>query len=169
MVSGTPGTGKSTLCQKIKEKYQNGPLEVVNIGAFAKDNAYLGQYDDDRECPEIDEDAVIDNLEPRMSGGEATMVIDYHATDFFPERWFDAVFVLRTNNTLLYDRLNARGYSQKKLEENLQCEIFQTILDEAKESYREEIVHELTSESERDIDSNAERIVQWIQNWKCNN
>jgi len=169
LVSGTPGVGKSTLCQKIKEKYQGGPLEVVNIGQFAKDHGYLGQYDAERECPEIDEDAVIDNLEPRMSGGESVMVIDYHATDFFPERWFDAVFVLRTNNTLLYDRLNARGYSQKKVEENLQCEIFQTILDEARESYREEIVHELTSESEQDIESNADRIVQWMQNWKSDN
>jgi len=169
LVSGTPGTGKSTLCAKIREKYVGGPLEVVNIGQLAKEAGYLGQYDTDRECPEIDEDAVIDNLEPRMSEGEVTMVIDYHATDFFPERWFDAVFVLRTNNTLLYDRLSARGYAQKKLEENLQCEIFQTILDEAKESYREEIVHELTSENEQDIESNADRIVQWIQNWKAEN
>ena len=54
----------------------------------------------------------------------------------FPERWFDLVLVLRCNNTLLFDRLNTRGYSGRKLEENLQAEIFQTILDEAKESYR---------------------------------
>ena len=39
-------------------------------------------------------------------------------------------------STLLYDRLQYRGYSGRKLEENLQSEIFQTILDEAKESYR---------------------------------
>jgi len=55
------------------------------------------------------------------------------------------------------------------VEENLQCEIFQTILDEAKESYREEIVHELTSESQEDIESNAGRIVQWIEAWKSQN
>ena len=27
---------------------------------------------------------------------------------FFPERWFDIVFVLRTNNTRLFDRLEQR-------------------------------------------------------------
>ena len=56
----------------------------------------------------------------------------------FPERWFDLVLVVRCNNTLLWDRLQARGYTGRKLEENLQAEIFQTILDEAKESYRQD-------------------------------
>jgi len=35
-------------------------------------------------------------------------IVEYHGCDFFPERWFDAVFVLRTDNTLLYDRLQQR-------------------------------------------------------------
>ena len=38
-------------------------------------------------------------------GGNA---VEYHSSDFFPERWFDAVFVLRTDNTILYDRLQQR-------------------------------------------------------------
>ena len=39
---------------------------------------------------------------------EGGNMVDYHACDFFPERWFDAVFVLRTDNTILYDRLAKR-------------------------------------------------------------
>jgi len=172
LVTGTPGVGKSSLCQRVKDKYTSGPVDVVNIGQLAKDRGFLGDFDAERDCPEIDEDAIVDCLEPRMSsdsGDAPTMVVDYHATDFFPERWFDAVFVLRTNNTLLYDRLKARGYTDKKVEENLQCEIFQTILDEAKESYREEIVHELVSDSQEDLESNADRIVAWIDCWKASN
>lgn len=41
-----------------------------------------------------------------MQGGG--IVVEYHGCDFFPERWFDAVFVLRTDNTVLYDRLVQR-------------------------------------------------------------
>ena len=37
-------------------------------------------------------------------------IVEYHGCDFFPERWFDAVFVLRTDNTILYDRLQLRYY-----------------------------------------------------------
>jgi broad-specificity NMP kinase len=35
------------------------------------------------------------------------------------------VVVLTTDNTILYDRLVKRGYSQHKVEENVQCEIMQ--------------------------------------------
>ena len=38
-------------------------------------------------------------------------VVEYHSCDFFPERWFDLVVVLTTDNASLYDRLAARGYS----------------------------------------------------------
>ena len=39
---------------------------------------------------------------------EGGNIVDYHGCDFFPERWFDIVFVLRTNNTILYERLEQR-------------------------------------------------------------
>ena len=42
----------------------------------------------------------------------------------------------------------------------------QVILDEARESYQEEIVIELPSNSIEDIDSNVERTVGWLQRWK---
>ena len=49
---------------------------------------------------------VIDELEDQMS--EGGNIVDYHGCDFFPERWFDIVFVLQTNNTILYERLEKR-------------------------------------------------------------
>jgi len=90
------------------------------------------------------------------------------AVIFFPQRWFDIVFVLRTDNTVLYDRLSTRGYSGKKLQDNVQCEIFQTILDEAKESYPPQIVFELQSNTPDDMESNIEKITQWIEQHKQN-
>jgi len=50
---------------------------------------------------------VIDELEERMSKGGN--IVDYHSCEFFPERWFDIVFVLRTDNTILYKRLQQRS------------------------------------------------------------
>ena len=51
----------------------------------------------------------MDELEDQMC--EGGNVVDYHGCDFFPERWFDIVFVLRTNNTILYKRLEQRYIS----------------------------------------------------------
>jgi adenylate kinase len=74
--------------------------------------------------------------------------------------------VLRCDSTVLYDRLTARGYKDKKLEENMDSEIMQVLLDEAREAYKEEIVVELRSDSADDVEGNLERIEQWIENWK---
>jgi len=35
-------------------------------------------------------------------------IVDFHSCDFFPERWFDLVVVLRTYNEILYPRLEKR-------------------------------------------------------------
>ncbi len=42
-------------------------------------------------------------------------------------------------------------------------------MEEARESYDEEIVVELKSETDADIEENCERIGQWLQNWKEQN
>ena len=47
-----------------------------------------------------------DELEDVME--EGGNIVDYHGCDFFPERWFDCVVVLQTDNTILYDRLSRR-------------------------------------------------------------
>ncbi len=99
---------------------------------------------------------------------EGGNLIDYHGCDFFPERWFDIIFVLRTDNTLLYERLEKRAYNPRKIQENVQCEIFQTILDEAKESYNPDIVVELASNTPDDMEKNLAQIQTWIKNWKAN-
>lgn len=59
-----------------------------------------------------------------------------------------------------------RGYAQEKISNNIQCEIFQTILDEAKESYKEDIVHELVSNVPEELERNVEIICQFIQTWR---
>ena len=100
--------------------------------------------------PIFDEDMVCDELEPLMSerGG---IILEFHSCDFFPERWFQLVVLLRCNNTDLYDRLLARGYNEKKITENIECEIMDVLKDEVMESYQEEIIVELQSEKVDDM------------------
>ena len=69
----------------------------------------------------------------------------------------------------MYERLEKRSYSQRKIQENVQCEIFQTILDEARDSYKPEIVIEMNSNTPDDMEKNLNQIQTWIKNWKTNN
>ena len=96
----------------------------------------------------------------------AEHVVDYHSAELFPERWFDLVLVLRADNSVLYSRLESRGYSDKKLADNVEAEIMQVILDEAREAYREEIVIELPSNTIEDMEANLTRTMQWLENWR---
>ena len=45
----------------------------------------------------------------------------------------------------------------------------EVILQEARESYDEEIVVELTSDTPDEMDSNVERIEAWVEQWKRDN
>lgn len=62
--------------------------------------------------------------------------------------------------------LSCRGYKQAKLQENLDAEIMQVLLDEARESFDERLVIELRSETDEDLAANCGRIEQWIVDWR---
>lgn len=63
----------------------------------------------------------------------------------------------------------ARGYSEKKVGENVECEIMQVVLEEAKEAYPEEAVHEVVSNRLEELESNVGRVVQWLDSWRSDN
>lgn len=62
-----------------------------------------------------------------------------------------------------------RKYPEAKLQENMDSEIMEVLLQEAKDSYDEEIVVELQSVTTDEMESNVERIEQWLEQWKQNN
>jgi len=107
---------------------------------------------------------VCDALEDDLADGG--IIVDYHGCDFFPERWFDLVIVLQTENGVLWERLEKRGYGTKKLQENVQCEIMHVIAEEARESYAEEIVHCIPSNTADEMEQNVERLAAWVTSWK---
>ena len=58
-----------------------------------------------------------------------------------------------------------RDYNEQKIVDNIQCEIFQTILEEARENYSDSIVHELCSNLPEDMEKNLEAIIHFISEW----
>lgn len=59
------------------------------------------------------------------------------------------------------------GYSAKKINENVEAEIFGVVAEEARESYKEEIVQEVTSNSMTDMGETVDRVVAWLDSWKA--
>lgn len=165
LISGTPGTGKSTLARAVAERTG---LTYLNVGDLIKEKGFHAGKDTEFDAfilDEASEDKLLDDMEPLL-GEKGGFVVEFHSVDLFPERWFDLVLVLRTDNTVLFDRLKARGYSDKKIEENITAEIMCVVLEEAQESYDAAIVHALDSNTTDDLDSSIERVTQWLEAWK---
>uniref|UniRef100_A0A5B7BDG9 Adenylate kinase isoenzyme 6 homolog n=1 Tax=Davidia involucrata TaxID=16924 RepID=A0A5B7BDG9_DAVIN len=160
LVTGTPGTGKTTMSSALAEATE---FRHINVGELVKEKNLHDGWDDEFDCHIINEDLVCDELEDMME--EGGIILDYHGCDFFPERWFDRVVVLQTENSVLYDRLSKRGYTGSKLTNNIECEIFQVLLEEAKDSYPEDIVVGLRSDSVDDINRNVATLTDWVRSW----
>jgi adenylate kinase len=143
-------------------------MKHLNIGEIIKENKCYEGRDEELDTHILDEDKLLDVLEGLID--EATeegvgVVADFHVCEIFPERWFDLVLVLRTRTEVLFDRLTNRGYSEKKRSENMECEIMQVILDEAKEGYDAAIVHEVSSNTVEEMEGNIQRVKDWSTQW----
>lgn len=144
----------------------------ICVGDLAKQHKCYDGRDEELDSFILDEDKLIDAMEPLISTADEEgtgVVADYHMCEVFPERYFDLVLVLRANTEILYDRLVAREYSEKKRSENMESEIMQVVLDEAKEAYVPEIVHEVQSNTIDDMENNVTRVQDWTKQWIADN
>lgn len=55
------------------------------------------------------------------------------------------------------------------MQENIDSEIMEVLSQEARESYDEEIVVELQSNTAEEMETNIERIEGWLKQWKEDN
>ncbi|KAL7527916.1 hypothetical protein ACHAXR_002187 [Thalassiosira sp. AJA248-18] len=169
LVTGTPGVGKTATASLIAEAIG---LKHINVGEIIKQHKCYDGHDDALDTHILDEDKLLDlmeNMFQECADDNMGIVADYHSCELFPERWFDLVLVLRAKTDVLYDRLTSRGYNEKKRSENLEAEIMQVVLDEAKESYDLEIVQEVPSNTVEEMENTVERCKQWTEQWAANN
>ncbi len=141
-------------------------MRILSIGDIVRHRNLHEGYDEEWGAYTVDDDKLLDSIEEEVLDGGC--IIDWHECSLFPKSWIDLVIVLRCDHTVLWDRLSARGYSEKKIQENNEAEIMQVVWDDARESYDEEIVVQLESRSVDEIEPNIERIALWINNYKCN-
>ncbi|EON96112.1 putative pos9-activating factor fap7 protein [Phaeoacremonium minimum UCRPA7] len=164
IITGTPGVGKTTHCEVLAGKTG---LRHLSVNQVVKERECHEGWDDEYQSWIVDEDKLLDAIEDEVKAGGC--IIDWHACDLFPKSWIDLVVVLRVDSTTLFDRLTERKYPEVKLQENLDSEIMEVLLQEARDSYDEEIVVELSSNTSEEMEANVERIEQWLRQWKEDN
>ncbi|HEY3274878.1 MAG TPA: adenylate kinase family protein [Methanocella sp.] len=120
-LTGTPGTGKSTVARII-----DAGFNVIDLNALIKDRYNFGA-DPERGGSLL---ADLDGLTAHVENLEGDYVIEGHVSHFLP---VDIVVVLRAAPRVLRDRLAGRGWSKAKIDENVEAEALDVILVEALE------------------------------------
>ncbi|KAL0244390.1 hypothetical protein GEMRC1_008474 [Eukaryota sp. GEM-RC1] len=156
LITGCPGVGKSTVASLLAEKTN---LTYLNIGDLVKDQGLHEGWDEELQTYILDEDALINTLSGVIE--ETGYVVEFHSPSVFPEDWFDIVVVLTCINDVLYPRLEKRGYSERKISDNIEAEIMEVVLDEAYETFPDKVM-KFKCEVLEDIDIAINSVLQYI-------
>ena len=90
--------------------------------------------------------------------GSKGLIVDSHLSHFLPSKDVHVCLVLICNLKTLGQRLARKRFSKSKIRENLDAEIFDTILVEATDNNHKIIKFDTTKITEKDIKKLAKRL-----------
>jgi adenylate kinase len=134
-ITGTPGTGKSTLAKILMEKLG---FPILDVNKFIKEKKLSDEYDKKNKCDIIDVKKLNKELRKEINNVQkeknpAGIIIDSHLSHYLPKDYVDLCLVTKCNLKILEKRLKKRKYTKNKIRDNLDSEIFDICLNEAKE------------------------------------
>lgn len=120
-VTGTPGTGKTTVAERLGEETS---LDYVSVNELARQRDCIISHDDERNSDVVD----VKQLREEIKDLEG-YILDGHLSHFMDN---DKVFVLRCKPSRLKQRLEQKGWKEEKVAENVDAEITGVIEREAR-------------------------------------
>jgi adenylate kinase len=128
-LTGTPGTGKTTVADSV-----DTDLQVVHLNELVREEGLATERDEDRDSLVADLDAVADYL---PADG---VLVESHLAHHLDA---DQVVVLRCHPDELGERLRERGEPEATVAENADAERLDVILSEAVDRHGTDRVYEI--------------------------
>ena len=127
-LTGTPGTGKTSVAHELQRRgvkvtHASDTVQPYRLGA-----------DPERDTDIIDDERWVSEFKP-VEG-----IIEGHLTHLLPA---DRIVILRCRPDVLKERLSKRGYSEEKIQENVESEILDVALAEAFDIHGQDILYEI--------------------------
>ena len=129
IITGTPGVGKSSVSKMLASILG---ARLVSIGELVKREGLYTGWDEERETLIADTDRLSKRISEIIDVEKRTIIIEGHyAVHVVPPEKVDLIFILRRDPRELKKTLEDRGYSRRKVMENLAAEILDVCLFDA--------------------------------------
>lgn len=166
IVTGTPGTGKTTLAKKLSLLLD---YTYFDVNSFVKTAHIYSSYDRKRHTYVVDEvrlarslikvrAATLKNASRAPKTVQKGIIFDSHMSHYMPSKYADLCIVTSCSLRALQQRLRRKGYSPAKVRENLDAEIFDTCLSEAHEAGHRVVTFYTTTAKTADVKAFAAKI-----------
>jgi len=117
VISGTPGVGKTSVALRISEVLGG---KYLNLSDFVLSNNLYTQYDSETGSFVIDEGRLKKVLNDLIRTSEGYVVIDSHYGEIVDDELIFKIVDLTGDQRVLYKRLVSKGWSGRKLLDNLE-------------------------------------------------
>ncbi len=154
-ITGTPGTGKTSVSNSLKAKY----FEVVDLNRLAVDENFLDGFDEKRGSKIVDIDKLNNYMKSNYTSRNLVFV-EGHLSHLL--KAVDKVIVFRCHPKELRKRLSSKKWKKEKISENVESEILDIILCETNSIHPAENIFEIdtTHRSVNDVMSSVVEIVE---------
>ena len=150
IVTGTPGTGKTTLSKNLAKRLN---FFYLDVGKLISKNKLSEGYDKKRKTKIVDVDKLRKILISKIKIFQNEnnkkkfprrkffgIIIDSHLSHYLPKKHVDLCIVAKCDIKELSKRLKKKRFHKEKIKENIQSEIFGICHNEALERKHKVIV-----------------------------
>lgn len=129
VITGTPGVGKTTYARSLGEELER---PVLGVSDLCEQEGLSDEWDAKNQCFLVDVER-LERILVERAQSNPQVIIEGHLAHELPPRFVERCVVVKCDLKELKKRLEAREYSEQKVRENLDCEIFDVCFSEALE------------------------------------
>lgn len=157
-ITGTPGVGKSSFSRELSRKIN---AKLIDLNEFIEENKLYSLDEDKTKL--IDHSVLREKFNQLFKEDDQDLVIDGHLSHLLDTEKLTHIIILRLKPEILEGRLKSRGYSDKKIRENIEAEALGVILSEAVDIHGVNKIYEIDT-TDKSIENSIKVFCRALEN-----